>query len=270
MRNTAIIKYTLLTAVRDWLYLGIFLLVIGAVFLSIFLGGTALSEQGKASIAFIASSVRIITILGLVLFVCFHVRRSIENKEVELILTRPISRVSFVLSYYLGFATLAASLIIPISIILSLSVFNFSFVDIDQDKIAPMLVNIALWSCSFFLETLIITAFAFFATLILESAVFSTLATLTFYFMSRIIGFFIISMHNPASLIKGTMLGRVSENALMAISTMLPRLDMFTRSEWLVYGIADKSEYMLFAGSALIFIPLILLMTIFDFLRKQF
>lgn len=270
MRNTAIVKYTLLTAVRDWLYLGILLLVFGSIFLSIFLGSTALSEQGKASIVFIAGSVRIITILGLVLFVCFHVRRSIENKEIEMILTRPISRLNFVLTYYLSFAVLALSLVLPIALILCISVLNFSFVDIDHDKIDFMLKNIGLWSFSFFLETLIVISFAFFATLILESAVFSTLATLTFYFLSRIIGFFMISMHNPTSLIKSTMLGRVSENTLMVISTMLPRLDMFSKSEWLVYGVNNSYEYLLFSASALVFIPLILTMTIFDFLRKQF
>jgi hypothetical protein len=110
----SIVRFTILTAIRDWLYIGIFLLAMLSICLSIFLGGTALSEEGYMSTAYIGGMCRMIIIVGLILFVCFHVRRSFDNKEIELILTRPISRVNFIVAYYAGFALLAATLILPI------------------------------------------------------------------------------------------------------------------------------------------------------------
>jgi hypothetical protein len=255
---------------RDWLYLGIMVLVICSIFLSIFLGSTALSEQGKMSIAYIGGSVRMITIIGLILFVCFHVRRSFENKEIELILTRPISRIQFVLLYYAGFAALALTLIIPIVLIMYLAVFNFQYIDFSHEELQTASNGMMLWAISFFFESLIIIAFSFFAALILESAVFAVLSTFSFYFISRVIGFFLISISNPVSTMHSTALGYYSEKVIHGIGMLLPRLDMFSKSEWLVYGISDIHQYLLFLGSSLIYITFILTMALFDFVRKQF
>jgi len=270
MKITSIIRYTLLTAMRDWLYLGIMVLVICSIFLSVFLGSTAISEQGKMSIAYIGGSVRMITIIGLILFVCFHVRRSFENKEIELVLTRPISRVQFVLLYYTGFAVLALTLIIPIIAIMYLAVYNFQYVDFSQDELKIATDGMVLWSISFFFETLIVIAFSFFAALILESAVFAVLSTFSFYFISRVMGFFLVSIANPASTMHSSALGYYAEKILYGIGMLLPRLDMFSRSEWLIYGLSDVNQYLLFLGSSLVYISFIMTMALFDFVRKQF
>ncbi len=258
----SIVRFTILTAIRDWLYIGIFLLALLSVCLSIFLGGTALSEEGFMSTAYIGGMCRMIVIIGLILFVCFHVRRSFDNKEIELILTRPISRVNFILAYYAAFALLAFTLILP---------FYFLFQGLGL--LGVIWVNkmgILYWCLSFFYESLIVIAFALFCSLILQSAVTSVLATFAFYFMSRIFGFFLISMHNPVSMGHSTLLGRISEQILSIIGVFIPRLDMFSKSEWLVYGVEDFEIYLLFLGSSMIYIPLLVAIGAFDFVRKQF
>jgi ABC-type transport system involved in multi-copper enzyme maturation permease subunit len=270
MKITSIIRYTLLTALRDWLYIGIFALVVSAIFLSVFLGGTAISEQGKMSIVYIGGAVRMITIIGLILFVCFHVRRSFDNKEIELILTRPISRTQFVLLYYAGFAVLAFTLILPIFLVMLASISIFQFLDFSHDEYLTAIKGMVFWGISFYFEALIIIAFSFFVALMLQSAVFAVLATFTFYFLARLMGFFLISIHNPASTMHSTTLGYYSEMVLHGIGTLMPRLDMFSKSEWLVYGIEDLHEYSLFLGSSFIYITLLLSMALYDFVRKQF
>lgn len=258
----SIIRYTILTAIRDWLYIGILLLASCSVFLSIFLGGTALSEQGFMATAYIGGSCRMIVVIGLILFVCFHVRRSFENKEVELILTRPISRVKFVLGYFTGFALLAFTMVLPLGIIILL------MQQIGMIWASPE--GIFFWAASFYMECLIVMAFAFFAALMLTSAVSSVLATFAFYFLSRIFGFFLISIHNPASLMRDSKLGVIMEQVLNFIGIFVPRLDMFSKSDWLTYGVQDYQVYLLFYSSALIYIPFLLFMALLDFVRKQF
>ena len=256
------VRSTLITASRDWLYLGIMLFSLAAISLSMFLGNTAVTEQGFMSTAFIGGSVRMITIIGLILFVCFHVRRSFDSKEIELLLTRPISRIQFVASYFMGFAALTLSLIVPIVIgIYLLSIVGLIWVN---------QWGIFYWALSFYFETLIILSFAFFISLILNSAVVSVLSTFAFYFIARIMGFFLVSMNNPVSTMHSESLGRFSEKILAVISVFLPRLDMFTKGDWLVYGIVDYNQYWVFIGTAFIYIPLLLVMCVFDFIRKEF
>jgi len=258
----SIVKYTILTAVRDWLYLGILLLAMLSIALSIFLGGTALSEQGLMSTAYIGGTCRMIIMIGLILFVCFHVRRSFDNKEIELMLTKPITRVKFLISYFAGFALLAFTMIVP---------FYFVFYGLGMSGyIWINYAGIFYWCISVFFEALILMAFAFFCSLILSSAVTAVLASFAFYFLSRIFGFFLISMHNPASLGHGTLVGRMSEQLLSIIGIFVPRLDMFGKSEWLTYGLENYEAYILFLSSSLIYIPLLVAVGAFDFVRKQF
>ncbi len=258
----SIVRFTILTAVRDWLYIGIFLLAMLAICLSMFLGSTALSEEGFMSTAYIGGMCRLIINIGLILFVCFHVRRSFDNKEIELILTRPISRINFILAYYAGFALLAFTMIVPFCLVLyGLGLSGAIWVNAN---------GVLYWCLSFFYESLILIAFALFCSLILQSAVTSVLASFAFYFLSRIFGFFLISMHNPVSLAHTTLAGKLSEKILSVIGIFLPRLDMFAKSEWLIYGVEDFELYLLFLGSSLIYIPLLVAVGAFDMVRKQF
>lgn len=259
---SSIIRYTLLTAIRDWLFMGIFLLILISVVFSAFLGNTSLVEQKEMTAAYIAGTTRIITITGLILFVCFHVRRSFENKEVELILSRPISRSSFIIGYFLAFATLAFAIALPIiSLLYALDCIGY---------ITLNTKGLFIWGVSLYLETLIMISLSFFAALLMRSAVTSVMFCFGFYFLARIFGYFLISINNPASVMKSSTIGSFSEKLLDVMGVLFPRLDMLSKSEWLIYGIESQERIGLFLSASVIYIPIILLMSIFDFSRKQF
>lgn len=262
MRIYSIIRYTLLTASRDWLYVGIMFLSLIAISLSMFLGSVALSEQGYMASAFIGGGVRMIIIIGLTLFICFHVYRSFDNKEIELILTRPIGRVQFVLSYYFGFAVLALSMIVPIVICMAL-LAQAGLIWINYN-------GLVCWFFSFYCEILIIMAFAFAVSLIIHSAVMAVLATFAFYFVSRLIGFFLVSVNNPASTMHSGKYGYLLEKLLDAVAYLIPRLDLFSKSEWLVYGVVDYTQFSGLLLVTLVYVPLLLVIATSDFVRKQF
>jgi len=52
------------------------------------------------------------------------------------------------------------------------------------------------------------------------------------------------------------------------LSYMVPRLDFFAKSEWLNYGF-KMQEIWLFAIQTTIYVPLLLLVSLHDFLKKE-
>jgi ABC-type transport system involved in multi-copper enzyme maturation permease subunit len=256
-----IIRYTLITAVRDLLFIGLLAIIIIATLVSYLLGSTALTEQQQMTIAYIAGSNRIILMIGLIIFVCFHVRRFFENKEIEMILSRPISRLQFILSYWAAFALIAFLLTLALSIIMSL----YSSGDF---------LSLCYWSLSILCESLMMIAFAMVTALIFGSAVTSALSSLSFYFVCRMMGFFAVALQNkplgsiPTQL--SDILTWLSEVVLLLISTILPRLDLFAKTSWLVYGITDLHDWLIVPIQSAIYLPILLLVAIFDFKNKQF
>ncbi len=256
------IRYIFITAVRDWLFIGLFFSILAAVGISLFLGGTALVEQEVMTIVYAAGASRVILLVGLIVFVCFHVRRAFDNREVEVMLTKPISRTSFVFSYWAGFAVVSALFVLPVSVMMWL------LMDVD-------LVGLLFWSVSLALEALLVVAFALACSLILTSAVTSVLVSFGFYLISRMMGFFTFIIER--SVMKFDLSwGWLTENLLAVTSIILPRLDLFGNSKWLVYGIrVDQQVWLLemipvFLPQTLIYVPLLLFMAMFDFKRRQF
>ncbi len=60
------------------------------------------------------------------------------------------------------------------------------------------------------------------------------------------------------------------EISLKLLSSLLPRLDQFGQSKWLIYGNIDTNMFALIGGQSVIYISLILLMSVIDFNKKQF
>lgn len=251
------LRYILLTAVRDWLFIALFAVMFFAIVIATFLGGTALVEQEQMVISYIAGSTRVILQIGLVVFVCFHVRRAFENREVEVILSRPISRAGFVISYWFGFAMLSALLVLPLGVYLALSLNEINFYG---------LLN---WSVSLLLESVLVIAFSLSAALILRSAVTAVLGTFCFYVISRLMGFMIFMIDKPY-LFDQEGFKFYTSMALYFFSMAIPRLDLYTETNWLIYGLADDITDWVFLPQTLIFAPLLLAMAIVDFRRKQF
>lgn len=257
MRTTLL--YILLTALRDRLFAGLFLAVLLSAMLSYFLGSTALIEQQAMALSFASAATRIILDMGLIIFTCFHLRRGFEHKEIDVMLSRPISRVEFVLAYWMGLALVAAILVIPsILLIGAMGGFHSN--------------GFVFWGTSLLVEAWLMVAMALFIGLILRSAVSAVIACFGFYALARMMAFFVLMAANHATLFHEAWLNALSRNAVSTISMLLPRLDLFAKSEWLVYGLpqADGQGHWLFLAQGAVYIAFLLAASIFDFRRKQF
>lgn len=252
-----IIRYTLLTALRDWLFVGLFFVVSAAITISMFLASTALVEQQQMAVSYSAGSARLILIGGLIIFVSFHVRRLFENREIEVILSCPISRSTFVIAYWIGFVILGILMAFPL--ILALKYFT-----------KPHDLGLLYWGSSLVLEIALVMAFAMVSALILRSAVTSVLSSFGFYALARMMGFFTATIHSPSAATKNDGFSYLTQFLLEAISVVFPRLDLFGETHWLVYGLSQAENIWVYAVQSAIYIPLLLALAVFDFQRKQF
>ncbi len=248
------IRYILITALRDWLFIGLLVGVMVAAAISATLGSTAFIEEKEMTLTFSSASARLILMTGLIVFVCFHIRNAFDTKEIDVILSRPISRTNLVFSYWLGFSFVGVLLSLPVIAVISfIGAGSFS--------------GFIGWSASLFLESALVVALALFSAFTMRSAVTSVLGCMGFYVLSRMMAFFVFTSNSgmfnePKFIILRWM--------LKAISTLLPRLDLFSKSEWLVYGFTNAQEWYLYIAQSLVFIPLLLAATMIDFRKKQF
>lgn len=252
------LRYILLTALRDRLMAGLALVLVGAVLVSGFLGEATFMEEREMALSFAGFSTRLILVAGLILFVCFHVQRSFENREIDLMLSRPISRPGFVLITWVGFSGVAVLMALVAVVLLPLAGW-------------PARGGLALWTASLILESLLVVAVALFFALTLRTAVGSALATLGFYLLARIAGFLIgVVESDRPTLAAHDTLGVVLGHAVYAIGLILPRLDLFGQTWWLAYGDTAGGALLPVVAQAAVYIPLLLAAAVFDFRRRRF
>ena len=251
-------KFILLTGLRDKLYLSLLIILVGAFGLSNLVGFSALAEETQMQTVYFSFLSRVIIVCGMMLFICFYINKEFEKKEIDFILSKPISRNTLILSYWTSFNLISLILVIPVVIIMAI----FSH---------PNLLGLLWWTISVILELMLVSTFAIVSSLILGSAVVSVLATFSFYFICRMMGFFVYSISLPknVNVVVGTWTD-FAESLLKILSSVFPRLDLFGKSEWLIYGINNNGEISLILIQSLIYISLMLCIAFYDFRKKQF
>lgn len=250
------IRYVLLTAIRDRLFAGLLVGILFATYVSSAMGSTAMLEPQQMTIAFAAAASRIIVMVGIIVFIAFHIRGAFESREIDLLLSRPISRSTLVLSYWLGFVVVATLLCLPAMAVLA-------FLGILDAK------GYALWCLSLVIESWLVVSLALFAAVTLKSGVVTVLTGLGFYTLSRMMGFFVATTKSGL-LFENQTVSIAARWTMKAISSIIPRADFFGKGSWLIYGPETMQALWLFVIQGAVFIPLLLAATIIDFSRKQF
>lgn len=250
------LRYLLLTALRDRVFVAIAVMLLLIASLAAFIGNGALVEEPAAKLSFAGMATRLVYVFGIVLFVCFHVRRTYDNREIDMMLSRPVSRAGLVLAFYVGFAGLAM-LLVPVAALV-LRVAGHAPFD-----------GLVLWIWSLALEGLLVTAIALFFALMINSATAAAIASIGLYVFGRMVGS-VLGVLTGAWLDITTPMARVTGFIFKFVSTVMPRLDLFGQTSWLVYGSQGGLLDWAATIQTLIYVPLLLAMAIYDFERKQF
>lgn len=250
------IRYVLLTATRDRLFFGLLVGILAAAYISSLMGSTAMLEPEQMTLSFTAASARVIIMVGIIVFIGFHMRNAFDAKEIDVLLSRPISRTTLVLSYWLGFAAVATCLVLPtVALVYWVKVLNTT--------------GFLLWSLSLLIESWLVVSIALFAALTIRSGVGTVLASLAIYTLSRMMGFFVST--TKSGVLFNTEEANIATVWLMKIISMVvPRLDFFAHSNWLIYGAKSYDDLTLFLLQGAVFIPLLVTAAVIDFKRKQF
>jgi len=246
----ATIHWVFLTALRDRLFGGLFVMLALATGISMVLGSSALTERMEMAVSFAAGAGRLILVFGLTIFIAFHIQRMFETREVEAVLSRALSRLQFVFAYWLGFAVLGLFM----SAIFAAIILSFSGISSGS----------LLWAATLMAESTIVVAMAIFAGLMLERATSTVLFTIGFYVFARLAGFFIGIRENIAEG-GSSIVNRILDGVILFI----PRLDLFAQTRWLIYEpVANEAAYS--AVQALLFLCVILTAAMYDLSRKEF
>lgn len=255
-----LVNYILLAAIRDKLLWGVGLMSIISICLSLFSSSAAIVEQSQFVISYMAGGLRIIFILGLTLFTVFFVRRSFDARDVEFLLTRPISRLTFVISHVLAFTLLS----IFAGLFMSIIIGGVSLYYGDTS-------SVLLWCFGVTIEQIITINVAFFFAMVLSSPVSAGMATFGFYVLSRLMGQLLAIVNQPSvpSDISSFVMKGLSY-CMEIISVAIPRFDLLAQTSWLVYGGGQLPDWLFALAQAVTFLLVIATATWIDLRRKQF
>lgn len=253
----ATFRYVLLTAIRDRFPVAIIIALVAVTAVCALIATSTLTEGMQTGLAYAGEFYRGVLVLGLVTFISFHVRALHETREIEAILSRPISRAAFVVAYYAAFAVLAM-------------VLSLVTAPLMMSALSARGLGLAEWAGSMVLESWIVAALALFCAMALNSATASVMVSLGFYLLGRTAQFFLaiaISGYGASS-DEGVNVG--SQGVMIVIATIMPRFDLFGQSRWLVYGPGGGWGLSVLLLQTAIYVPLLLLATTRDLQVRRF
>lgn len=254
MISRHLIFYVLKAAFKDRLLLSYIIFVLLSLSLSVFLGSAAIVEQDQFSIVFLGGALRLLTVFILSLFTVFFVRSAFDTKDIEFMLTRPVTRQQLVVSYALSLSLIAMIL----SLIMGAGLFVFA----GSFDVGGLL----LWVFSVAAEAIIIVNAALFFSFVISSAVNSLMALFGLYILGRLIGQILGIIQSGLS---PTAADGPLSFVMNVVSVLTPRFDLMGQTSLLVYNDAVIG-YGYILVHCLLFSLLFVIAALFDFHRRQF
>lgn len=244
--------YTLLEALRNRLMWLVALAALTGIALSGFLQEIAITESRQIQIALLAAFLRFSAVFLLATFVVTSMVREFNDKGLELLLALPLPRAGYLLGKLAGFATLALVPALLFGMLASL--------------FTPPAQTI-LWTVSLICELWIVAAFSLLCVLTFNQIMTALSAVMAFYLLARSIS--ALQLIGQGLLSDNTLSQQVINGTINTIAALLPRLDAFTRTDWLVYhnGTLD-TLYPLLAQTAA-YLALLAGAALFDLYRKN-
>lgn len=248
-----IARYVLAEALFGRLALAAILIAGAGMGVAWFAGEMAITESASIQGSALAAFLRIAAMLLVMSFVVSGLTREQADKGLELLLSLALPRASYVAGKLLGYIVLASLS----AALFSLPLFLF----------APAL-NVVAWSIALAFELAIVAAAAMACALVIGQTALCLLVVTAFYALSRIMPALLAITSSPVAP-TGTLSFKIMSGTLRGIASMLPALDQFASAAWLWQGHAVWWQLPAAAAQAAIYVPLLLLLAVFDFYRKN-
>ncbi len=213
-----IAKHTFKEIIKDRILYGVILFAILLISLSVALGQLSFAEQTRISIDFGLAGIHI----GIVIIALFVggslVWKEIDKQTIFTILTRPISRLEFLIGKYLGLIAVVATLVVALSIVLFFVCLGLQW---SWD------INFVYALYGIVLEALILVSLSVLFGC-LSKPVLSVLCTLGLFF----VGHWVSEVDYFASQSESSIVQYVGK----ALNFMLPNLERFNWKSMVTYG----------------------------------
>lgn len=246
-------RFTLLEAARTrlmWLFVIALALVFAAAY---FVHQLAITESARMQIAFSAAASRLAAVFVLGLYILTSLVREFNDKGLELTLSFDLRRADYILGRFLGFMLIALAMAL--------------LAGLPQMLLAPLPAALQ-WSCSLALELIVVAALSMFCILTFTQLMPAASFVAGFYLLARAMT--AIRLIGSASIVNDeTLSHRMIGWVIDALALVLPALDRFTQSAWLVDGAPGWPAIGICAVQAAIYTALLVAAAMFDFYRKN-
>jgi ABC-type transport system involved in multi-copper enzyme maturation permease subunit len=248
-----IARATLLEAARSrmiWLVAILCLLCLG---LAGFIQQVAIIEAPQIQATVLAAILRAAAAFLTAAFVTMSLVREYNDKVFELMLAQPWPRGVYLAGKFVGFSTAAVALAVIVSLPL------LPFVPLDR---------LGAWTLSLGCELIIVAAMSLFCVITLAHVVPALATVLGFYVLARSIA--AMQVIAAGSETPGTWAERAADWVIRGIALVLPRLDLMTRSDWLVAAMPAPAVLAGVVGQAVTYAVLLMAAAQFDLHRQNF
>jgi len=249
-----IARYTALEAFRTryiWLVVALLLAGLG---IALFIGDLAITETRQTQAAITAALLRFAAVLLVILFVTTSVHRDFSDKSVEMMLSLPLPRAGYYLGKLFGYALVAALTAAPLSGLLMF--------------FAPAEAGL-IWGLSLLLELVLVCALSLLFAFTFNQITGAISATLLFYLLGRSIAAIQLMAHGPLTNQAQTST-QITTGLVDGLAYLLPDLDQFSRSAWLVYPSGSTGDLVPLLVQTMIYVALLSAVALFDLYRKNF
>jgi hypothetical protein len=226
--------------------------IAGALVLAAFLSGVALTEGRELRLAVVAALLRACAVFLVATQVAASVQREIDDKGLEQMLSLPLPRAVQYLGRLAGFAACGAALALLFAAPLALWASPGA---------------LACWTVSLALEVMLVGAAALFFSMGLAQVVGAISATLALYLLGRSIA--AIQAIAAGPLASDSLAGQLAARIVEGLGFVLPRLDLVTRTDWLLYGAPAPGEYLRALAGLAAYTALVSAAGLFDFYRRS-
>ncbi|MCW5604107.1 MAG: ABC transporter permease [Burkholderiales bacterium] len=249
-----IARYTLLEALRTRLPALVLAAAVLLVAASFFVHEIAVTESARMQIGFYAAVMRLAAVFIAGLYVLASITREFNDKGLDIALALDLPRAHYILGKLAGFLMIAALIAVAASIPLAL--------------LAPPAAALQ-WGISLALELGLVAALALFCIVTFSQLMPAASFVLAFYLLARSLTAIRLMSAQPltgADTLSHQFIAWFTE----ALALVMPALDGWTRTTWLVDYPAGWLEIAGLAGQSALYVALLAAAAMFDFYRKNF
>lgn len=253
MHITAISRYTALEALRTRVPATTLLTLLVLLGASLFIRELAVTESTRFQTGFYAAAARLCAVFLASLYVLASITREFNDKGLEVLLALDVPRSHYICGKLAGF-TLTA---VAIALLLSLPLW----------LLAPPAAVLA-WTASLALELALVVALSLFCIVTFSQMLPAAGFVAAFYLLARsVTAMRLMGAHPVAG--EDTLSQQVSGAFVEALAFVVPALDAWTQTAWLVDAAPAPETLWTIAVQGAIYVALLAAAMLFDFHRRS-